>query len=174
MKKKEVLKRAEAFCNQHNITAYPVRIVELCEKYDFSVLGLNLTPDVSGIIIAQDENIDKFNTNKLIAVNLADSAKRRRFTIAHELAHYILHRNNENEVFAHRDAGQTSSLEVEANTFASAILMPEQLVYDSLSYLGDNWKKMPDSILCKHIADDFVVSTQAARVRLEQLGVIDG
>lgn len=174
MTRNEVLDRAEKFCKEHNITTYPVRIIELCEKYGFKVYERYMATEVSGIIIAQKENITGFDTSKLIMVNLSDSARRRRFTIAHELAHYILHKTDENQVFAHRDAGQTNSLEIEANTFASALLMPKKLIYDALSYLSDDSRNISNSTLIKYIADSFVVSAQAAQIRLEQLGVING
>lgn len=169
MDKREVIKRAEQFCKDNQINEYPVGIIELCQKQGIKVFEEYLDSDVSGfIIINQSACYTKYKTGKLIVVNASDSARRKRFTVAHELAHYILHRKDDGSLYAHRDAGQYGSIEHEANLFAAAILMPEDLVYDSLSYIG---KSLPFSIKAECISRDFAVSLDAARVRLKQLGI---
>ncbi|MBQ8836416.1 MAG: ImmA/IrrE family metallo-endopeptidase [Clostridia bacterium] len=171
MVKSEIIEKAKEFCEEHNINSYPVKIVDLCSKYGISVFEEYLPDDVSGIIAVRDEIFDDFNTNRLIVVNLSDSARRRRFTIAHELAHYMLHRNG-SQIYAHRDAGQNGGIENEANVFASNILMPEHLVRSALSHLEDeSWGFIPSSVKAEYIADEFAVSVSAAQVRLEQLGI---
>lgn len=172
MNKNEIITRAKEFCIDNKINDYPVRIVQICKNYDISVFEQYLPSDVSGFIVVQEENFHNYNTNKLIVVNLSDSARRRRFTIAHELAHYILHREKNQPIYAHRDAGQYGGIETEANLFASNILMPEKLVKDALSlFENDEWGEIPFFEKIRFIADKFAVSEQAAEVRLDQLGV---
>ena len=64
-----------------------------------------------------------------------------RFTIAHELAHYILHRNG-NKLYAHRDSDVEgvikSSIEREANFFAANVLMPEKLIEEKVEDISKN------------------------------------
>ena len=127
-----------------------------------------LSDDVSGFIVIQKENFHQYNSNRVIVVNLSDSARRRRFTIAHELAHYVLHKGND-ELFAHRDAGQNDGIEHEANVFATNILMPKDLVFKVLDGV---WSKMPSVLKIRHVADTFAVSLSAAQVRLEQLNIV--
>lgn len=167
--RREAIRKAEEFCQKHQINEYPVGIISLCRKLDIQVFEEYLEPDVSGFIIIKPDGIyPKYNTGRLIVANASDSAQRRRFTVAHELGHYILHRKNEEELYAHRDAGANGGMESEANIFASVILMPEELVKDSLKNLGKN---VPFSIKAACVSRDFAVSMDAARIRLNELGI---
>lgn len=175
MRKSEVVKRAEQFCRENNIKDYPVKIISLCKKYNISVFEKYLPEEVSGFIVIQGENYKDYGTGRLIVVNQSDVPSRRRFTIAHELAHYLLHRpgGDEEELFAHRDAGQYGGMETEANIFASNILMPKELVSEALSRLkADVGGKPFESVKVLYIAQEFAVSRPAAEVRLRQLGEI--
>ncbi len=166
MNKKEVFAKAEDFCKVNHVESYPVNIISLCEAQGIKVFEDELPYGVSGFIIIQDEKIFRYDTNRLIVVNSNDAATRRRFTIAHELAHYVLHRDPGQPLYAHRDAGQNGGIETEANTFAGAVLMPEKAVRDAMSY---KYRVSPATI---YIAQNFLVSEDAARVRLQQLGII--
>lgn len=72
-----------------------------------------------------------------IWVNAAEAREwppRRRFTIAHELGHWILHRTGQQALFcrhgsvAEVERPELPTAEVEANAFAAALLMPADLV----------------------------------------------
>lgn len=89
------------------------------------------------------------------------SARRDRFTKAHELGHYFLH-----YVYAKKSEpmkcgrGGRDRAETEANVFASALLMPEKEFKSSFEELdGDFWK----------LASRFDVSPLAAEVRAQVL-----
>lgn len=170
MRKDLIIEKAKEICKQYDVSDYPVKIVELCEKHGISVFEKYLPKEVSGLIVIQKDNYKDFNTGKLIVVNLSDSAARRRFTIAHELGHYILHKGDQEEIYAHRDAGQNGGKEKEANIFASNILMPENLVKNALEDLEQ--KDSYGQIKISYIAKEFAVSESAALVRLDQLGLI--
>lgn len=176
MKQSEVKRRAEDFCKKNGITEYPVEIVKICNNNGLKVFEEYLQPDVSGLVIVDEEKWEKYDSNQFIIVNLAESAVRRRFTIAHELAHFVLHKND-NKLYAHRDmtcAGEPrSSIEQEANYFAANILMPEELVKDKVQDIkNETWGTIPSFVFVREIADNFVVSESAAEVRLRQLGII--
>ncbi len=176
MRQSEVKKRAEDFCIQNNIKTYPVEIVRICNENGLKVFEEYLDSEVSGLIVVDEKVWKKYNTNKFILVNLAELATRRRFTIAHELAHYILHRKG-NSLYAHRDMVCNdvfkSGIEQEANYFAANILMPETLINEKIEDLkSGTWGKLPDFVLVREIADHFAVSETAAEVRLKQLGLI--
>ena len=173
MNKREVINKAENFCYQNGIDEYPVKIVSICQKYGFSVYEKYLPTDVSGYVVDQEDPFLDFNTGKVIVANLYDSARRRRFTIAHELAHAILHKEEGSALFAHRDAGQTGPLEVEANTFAAVILMPEELVRLALKKLEQNYAQyISPETKVRYIAAAFAVSVDAAAVRLNHLDLL--
>ena len=176
MKKSEVRKRALEFCKENNIKTFPVEIIKACNKLGLKVFEEYLDPDVSGMIIVDNEPWERYGTNKFIVVNLSELATRRRFTIAHELAHYVLHKEG-NVLYAHRDmvgnSAVQSNIEQEANYFAANVLMPEKLVEDKVNDIKEEaWGILPNFVLIKEIADSFAVSESAAEVRLKQLKLI--
>lgn len=89
------------------------------------------------------------------------SARRDRFTRAHELGHYFLHYiypEHTGPMSFRR--GSRDRAETEANVFASALLMPEdEFRRVHAEFNGDSWK----------LAAHFDVSPQAASVRAEVL-----
>ncbi len=182
MRKSDVIKKAEEFCKEHEITEYPVKIVDLCKKKGLRVFEQYLPEKVSGFIVYLPENDtsddigrnfkDTYGTTRFIVVNLTDGPGRRRFTVAHELAHFILHKDDSEEIYAHRDAGIYNAKESEANLFASNILMPEALVKKELKIFDDEyWGTALFSDKVDHISKKFAVTRSAAKVRLEQLGI---
>ena len=59
-----------------------------------------------------------------IYVNSADNNYRKKFTIAHELGHYLLHKDDD---ILHRYSGYSlDPKELEANHFAASLIMPEK------------------------------------------------
>ena len=176
MRQSEVKRKAEQFCEDNGINSYPVEIVRICKENGLKVFEEYLKPDVSGLIVVDEKEWPKYETNQFIVVNLMELATRRRFTIAHELAHFILHRNGE-KLYAHRDmvndGAYASSIEQEANYFAANVLMPEKLVREKVDNIKDEmWGKIPELVLIREIADNFAVSEAAAKVRLKQLELI--
>ena len=100
-----------------------------------------------------------------IGINKLHNKKRQRFTFAHELGHFFLHKGKNvafaDEVFFRID--NSSSLEYAANEFASRLLMPETKVTKLLnSGVSD----------LSNLADIFNVSISAMRYRVVSLGYI--
>lgn len=96
------------------------------------------------------------------------SPLRDRFTVAHELGHYVLHylwakRSNPKlgPVYATRYGSDRS--EWEANWFAAAFLMPESDVKEVCENQGAS---------VAEIAGAFCVSTSAAEIRLKRLALL--
>lgn len=76
---------------------------------------------------------------------------RRRFTIAHELGHWRLHRNTDRAVFCRSGSIEPEALqrrtpippaEDEANVFAAAVLMPAQLVQKHYVLCDRNFSRL--------------------------------
>ncbi|AEH02716.1 ImmA/IrrE family metallo-endopeptidase [Lacinutrix sp. 5H-3-7-4] len=92
--------------------------------------------EVNGIIIAELDAFDKFdgvsfetdNGYPVIVLNKNFSNDRKRFTLAHELGHLLMHSINNPAIPKHRK----KELENEANTFASEFLMPKAAIKNSL------------------------------------------
>lgn len=118
-------------------------------------------PNISGMLITN-------GTQLTVDINRSESEERKRFTIAHEIAHSILHSSKKGNHIDYRQAikNYTSkdelTKEVQANMLASAILMPKKLVKNA-------WERLRD---IDDIADLFKVSKRAAAIRLESLGLI--
>jgi len=101
----------------------------------------------------------------VIGVNSLHHPKRQRFTMAHELGHYFLHRNQSNNIedtVLFRDSSfGGGGIEYEANEFAADLLMPEEefsrLVVERKGVVAD-------------ISEAFQVSSLAVTVRAKQLG----
>jgi len=100
------------------------------------------------------------------------SRGRRRFTIAHECGHWVLHVLGAECAFCCRpgDVGddterkrELARQEREANLFASELLMPELLVHEQARTTGRNLSAM---------AERFDVSVPAIRLRLLTLGLL--
>ena len=100
--------------------------------------------------------------NFTIRLMWSDGPLRHRFTIAHELGHYFLHsRQGKDQIVAGRD-GTDRRVEWEANWFAAAFLMPEaEFRAAALAYGRDPLR----------LAGQFLVSVEAATVRLQTLGL---
>lgn len=91
------------------------------------------------------------------------SARRDRFTIAHELGHYFLHyREPGHSGYATFGRGKRNPMETQANYFAAALLMPSTRFERAFRRLaGDVWA----------LADAFEVSPRAVEVRAQSLGL---
>lgn len=142
MKNSDVLKgkeAAEKVLEDNFIDMPPVVIHELAETYGLSVLKATFThKDVAGYI-----DMDK----KAIVVNRDDGLHRQTFTIAHELGHWIMHRDlldsNEDIRIVYRKpmGGEIDPIEVQANAFAAYLLVPDKMLVGEMDksdfYLSD-------------------------------------
>lgn len=100
----------------------------------------------------------------IIQINKNHNKKRQRFTLAHELGHYILHKEKN---FGFKDAvffrnEIIDSMEYSANEFASQLLMPEQSVKKCIE--NENIRNIGK------LADIFDVSAAAMKYRIISLG----
>jgi Zn-dependent peptidase ImmA (M78 family) len=148
----------------------PVDIHSIAQEHNIAVRTENLEDSVSGILVIKDGSA-------VIGVNESHHPNRQRFTIAHEIGHFLLH-NDKSNIFI--DASPTfyrdnksslgiESQEIEANMFAASLLMPE----NELRGLINNQHIDPyDDTAIRRLADQFKVSSQAITIRLIRLGII--
>lgn len=99
----------------------------------------------------------------LIRVNKLHSKTRQRFTIAHELGHFVYHKDDEQEfVDTTFFRGMTAdNLEYTANRFASELLMPEDEVRQLID--RENVRSVSE------LANKFGVSSSAMLYRVKEL-----
>ena len=83
-------------------------------------------------LAALDSNIAGYYDfqEKIIYINQDDSPQRQRFTIAHELGHYVLHSEwvKTSDYKQLRREVTTDTKELEANTFAAHLLVPKAML----------------------------------------------
>jgi len=141
--------------------APPVRLPELARALGVPVKAATLAPGISGEIRPVDEG------GFVIRINRHDPAKRQRFTVAHELAHFLLHRDDigngiEDDVLYR--SSLSDRREQQANRLAADILMPAALLHDAREAAEE--KGVGDVAL--YLADLFAVSEAAMRIKVGQ------
>ena len=144
----------------------PVQVNDLPLKLGIDLKFAFLGLDISGML----ERIDQ---SYRITINASDPHTRKRFTLAHELGHYMLHRHLigegliDDRAYRSTDAGKYHntligpSEETKANRFAANLLMPLDLVKLERSKLRGNLKNE-----VKILAQKFEVSEQSMTIRL--------
>ncbi|WP_420411289.1 ImmA/IrrE family metallo-endopeptidase [Roseibium sp.] len=142
---------------------YPVDVIGLCRDLGISVHEAYLADDVSG------ELVPIAGGHYQINVNASHPKTRQRFTIAHELGHFVHHRNligagiDDDRAYRSTNAGRYHNTmigpaqETQANRFAANLLMPQHLI-DRLQQEG---KRTPNEQ-----AYALGVSRSAMRIRL--------
>ncbi len=108
-----------------------------------------------------------------IYVNPDHAETRRRFSIAHELAHYILHSDEvKKNLLVDRDNIHSLSpeKEAEANELAAKILMPEELVHKYIENNDLDGNRILSENSVRKIASFFTVSLMVAILRLKGIG----
>ncbi len=117
------------------VAAYNRKVLKL--KKDQPVKDICALLEQNGVIIYEMSTHDKFDgvsffTDKgypVIIVNKSFPNDRKRFTIAHELGHILLHNDSNFPVSSFRDE---KTKEKEANEFASEFLMPKNDIQNAL------------------------------------------
>lgn len=109
----------------------PVKIVEMCTAMGFAVYRQALPKEMCGYIVIDGELKDQFETDRIISVNENESNKRRRFTVAHELGHFLFDFTPDTIQFYNafeRDHDMhDDEKEILASRFAAELLMPKDI-----------------------------------------------
>lgn len=138
---------------------YPVKLGALAKEFGLIVKLATLPANISG-------EIKDCNGVVTIRVNQHDMHSRRRYTLAHEIAHFLLHRHllrdGITDDVLYRSS-QSSQIEAEANRLAADIIMPMHQVDECYAR---HFKGKKDAALYEAIAKDLDVSTIALKYRL--------
>lgn len=162
---------------EEDFVAPPINIHRILDKLgvEYNALDFSLLNDeINGIVLPDQANMvmgavaahseDEFGKDSVeITVNVNDSYHRQRFTLAHELAHCMLHANSlKNGSLELRTSLTTDEpREKEANILAGEILIPERLL--KIAYAN-----LPIAILGT-LAEKFDVSENVMAARLQHL-----
>lgn len=143
----------------------PVPIDALAEAVGIERIEMVETDGFEGVLVANPEK-----SRGEIAVRAGSSLARRRFTIAHEIGHFLIQSHDARVQCASADLGvfKTSDAarakEAEANRFAAAILMPATQLRRDIRVLGP-----PELTHIVTLADRYQVSREAMARRYAQL-----
>lgn len=144
---------------------YVLQLDKVCQELNLPCFDAQFEdPKISGAIYPEDGVCT-------IYINSKHPLTRRRFTVAHEIGHYISaecgsyskeqldNTGFQDYAISFRQEGVSSQAETEANMIAAEMLMPEESV-NKLYTLGVSPEQM---------AEEFCVSEIAIKIRLEKL-----
>jgi len=173
MDKREIESKAEQVLRDHGlIGAAPIDPLVVARALRIKVMNAVFSdPDKSGAISRRGGVFS-------IYVNANDPPARKRFTIAHEIGHCLLHMSQGSDgefvdtVDNYRVAAPDTAAkwdearrkEYEANVFAAALLMGAESI-------RQKWGENKDAT---HLAWQFQVSPKAMQIRLSELGLMNG
>lgn len=165
-------KQAFDLLQRHHATFPPIQVEAMAWNEGIQVARTVSQGEESGFLLRDSQRT-------LIGLNASNSPNRQRFTIAHELGHWLLHKgkplivdhavriNKRNNL----SSTATDREEIEANAFAAALLMPAAMLYTELNKEVAAGNNTVDRLIDR-LASTFEVSSDAMRYRLANLGII--
>lgn len=170
----QIRKKVEEILKSQNIVSSPIDVEQVANSLGVDVVNEDLDSDVSGLLVITQGK-------RTIAVNKGHFDNRKRFTIAHEIGHLVLHCTDtfHDDIFIDKKVFNRNSQasqgiyrqEIEANRFAAELLMPKKMIIEEIDKLGDDIDLSDDQIL-EGLARTFGVSTQALAIRMASLGKV--
>ena len=162
---------AQMILDRLGIEEVPIPIVAIMKSLNFQVVAGELKDEISGIIGIDDDLAKNFKSSKVIAINNKDNVGHQRFTMAHELAHYLFDFDVSNQIVYYNTYNtfeDENEEERRANYFAANLLMPEK-----------KFKKEFDNVVLKNnlyvtvekLSQIFQVSGEAVRRRISELSL---
>lgn len=137
-----------------------VPLGQIARKLGIQVKSSTLPANISGEIRPSEKADSKF----IIRINRHETKPRQRFTLAHEISHYLLHRNkigkgvSDNVMYR---STLSNTLEAQANRLAADLLMPWHLLSELIKD-----KDIQDDTVIKEVAETLGVSKVALKIRL--------
>jgi Zn-dependent peptidase ImmA (M78 family) len=170
MQRQNLEERAEKTLRDTDAYQVPVPIHLVAQRLNLTLEAATLGEKVSGLLVVQGDRAR-------IGYNAAHARVRQRFTISHEIAHYLLHvkKTDKAQLFIdkylrfRRDESSSAGVEtdeVEANHLGAALLMPRGLVQKEIR---DQDLNLDDGEAIELLAKRFQVSTAAMSHRLSNL-----
>lgn len=165
------IKVAKDLIKALEIKTYPVPIVSILNDLGFSVFVSDIKDkNISGYITIDPDYINKFNTDKITAVEITDTNGRQRFTLAHEFAHYLFDFDEKNTAtfFNTYDIKKADNeAEKIPSRFAAEFLMPDFLFTKRYNELGNltYYEKVTQ------LVQDFNVTRKAVEKRIVELNL---
>lgn len=178
----DIEERASRLLSAPAFQSTPVDVISVATSLGINVAARAMEDQASGMLVIK-------GSESFIIYNSLHHSNRQRFTVAHEIGHFVLHHKQAedrlfvDEKFAtyQRAGASTSPLytadesttspheEREANQFASALLIPRARLQ---TYLESRHLAELDDYDLGNLAKSFGVSEQAMSLRATKLGLI--
>lgn len=175
-------REAQRLLKKFGISKAPVDVESIASNLGLQVSYQTFDDDnVSGMLVRGEGGL------QLIGVNERHAPTRQRFTVAHELGHFALHKGREMIIdqvlrvavnLRDQTATQaTDSEEIQANQFAAELLMPGDWVKQELTLIMKKARKAGsiDDVdrVVRKLARRFDVSKQAMEIRMINLRLLN-
>lgn len=156
--------KAQAVLKQTQQLRPPIDLGRVAESLNIHIQETALDDTLSGLAFLKDGR-------RFVVVNEAHAETRKRFTIAHEIGHHVLHTamleggvHVDKRVLRRDQASATgyNLVEIEANNFAAELLMPTQWIEE---LAGEDFD-LGDDVAVQSLADTFRVSSSALYFRV--------
>lgn len=166
-----IKKKAAELLEENGITDAPVDVQSIAESLKISIRRTPTEDELSGFLLRKEGG------PTLIGVNTNHHPNRQRFTIAHEIGHYVLHQHSDLHVDrvvvklrSELSSKGEDSEEIEANRFAAELLMPQVMLENDIQELPSS--DLNDERVIQQLAKRYGVSANAMTNRLNTLGYI--
>ncbi len=141
--------------------SYPIDLKTIARDFNIPIYEEDFKPEIAGVFIIE-------SGAGAICINQNDLELTRRFTIAHELGHFISAKlqNKSMKIYDKREHLVCMTIDKEekfANHFSAELLMPEAIFAKQIK-LHENNRNWPDIL-----ASYFYVSRQAINIRVRTL-----
>jgi Zn-dependent peptidase ImmA (M78 family) len=163
-------KRAIAVLADFGVSEAPVPVEEIARKLGAQITYESFEGEISGMLY-RDQG------TAVIGVNSRHAPTRQRFTVAHEIGHFLMHEGQ--PVFIDRFVrvnwrdGECSREEVQANTFAAELLMPRDLTRTVVERTLYRRRDFTPQEFVGVLAKRFEVSAAAMQYRLINLEILN-
>lgn len=165
-----IVEAANTLLKVGNLKDTPIEIIALCKNMGFKVYNQEMPDIFCGYIAIDGELKDTFGTDRIIVTNADESPKRRRFTVAHELGHYLFNFDPAKSISfynAFEQDGETSPDENTCNRFAAELLMPKDIFTNAYELAREKFVG-PDANynIVQQLSEEFLVPPKAVKRRL--------
>lgn len=164
-------KKALILIKNNGVDSWPVDVENIAKQMDVEVIETLLPDETSGVL-------EKTQSGKnTIFVNKTHAPVRKRFTIAHEIGHYLLSSRDgiyvDKKIFFRNGKSQQAinDDEIAANSFAAELLMPTPFIKKALNKFLQNGIFDSGEDVVQKLSDEFKVSTTAMSIKLQNMGL---
>ena len=174
----QIRRTVEQLLTDAKVKSPPVPVDVLIRAQGIEIARNRFDDETSGLIY-----VDPETRHAVVGLNISHSKTRQRFTLAHELGHFLLHKRSSSGLHVddsdffikfrdHHSSDGSDREEREANSFAAELLMPSSLLERDVKKLREGLS-LSDETTVRKLASRYGVSLQALTFRLVNLGLIN-